>query len=85
MKFIVTLIVTAVAVKDDEMQFDGELDLILPTLSDAAAALADVQVADANTIASIGKLDPEEALNLALWCTINENACASNFEDVVWE
>ena len=54
MKFIVTLIVTAVAVKDDEMQFDGELDLILPTLSDAAAALTDVQVADASTIAAFG-------------------------------
>ena len=84
MKFIVTLIATAVAVKDDERQFDGELDLILPTLSDAAAALADVQVADSNTIASIGKLDPEEALNLAIWCAMNEtNHCASNIEDVV--
>ena len=38
MKFIATLIATVVAVKDDEMQYGGDLDLgfILPTLSDAA-------------------------------------------------
>ena len=84
MKFIVTLIVTAVAVKDDKIQFDGELDSMLPTLSDAAAALTNVQVADASTIAAFGKLDPEEALNLAIWCAMNEkNHCASNIEDVV--
>jgi hypothetical protein len=36
MKFITALIATAAAVKQDETQMDAELQMMLPTLTDAA-------------------------------------------------
>ena len=85
MKFTAALIATAAAVKTHDDQWDAELSMLfdLPTLTAAAQALADTPVADASTIADIAALSPEEAVDLALWCTIKEDECAGNFEEVV--
>ena len=82
MKFIAALIATAAAVKQDNMQREIEIGLGLPTLTPVARALADTKVADASTIAGIAALAPEEAVDLAHWCML-ENACADNFVDIV--
>ena len=85
MKLIAALIATVAAIKNDAMQMYGGLDIELPTPSLAVAAIADTPVADASTIAAIGDLSEKEALELAIFCTINEDWCASNFEEVVME
>ena len=81
MKFIAALIATAAAVKTHDDQWDADLDFELPALTAAAQALADTAVADESTLAGIADLTPEEALDLALWCTVKES-CADNFEEV---
>ena len=81
MKFIAALIATAAAVKQDNMQREIEIGLGLPTLTPVARALADTKVADASTIAGIAALAPEEAVDLAQWCML-ENTCADNFVDI---
>ena len=84
MKFIATLIATAAAVKTHDDQWDADLDFLeAPTLTDAAQALADLDVADASTLEGIAALPLDEAVDLALWCTIKEDECAGNFEEVV--
>ena len=85
MKFIAALIATAAAVKthDDQWEADpADLGLESPTLTAAAQALADTRVADVSTLEGIAALSLEEAVDLALWCTL-EDACANNFEEVV--
>ena len=85
MKFTAALIATAAAVKTHDDQWDADLSELfdLPTLTAAADALAHTAVVDETVIADIAALSPEEAVDLALWCTIKEDACASNFEEVV--
>ena len=99
MKLIAALIATVAAIKNDAMQMYGGLDIELPALSLAGTAaknvnlpappswaieaLGDTPVADASTIAAIGDLTSKEGLELAIFCTVNEDWCASNFDEVV--
>ena len=72
MKFTAALIATAAAVKTHDDQFDADLSELfeLPTLTAAADALARTAVVDETVIADIAALSPEEAVDLALWCTM---------------
>ena len=56
MKFIAALIATAAAVKDDEIQMDGGLDLQYSDLSAAAQAFADIQDFTVEDIAGLAGL-----------------------------
>ena len=82
MKFAATLIATVAAIKMDDLPSD--VGLPLPVLSDAAAALANTEVADASTIAAVADLTPGEAIDLVVYCNI-ENTCAKNFDALIEE
>ena len=75
MKFIAALIATAAAVRDEDMQYDGGMDMEmpafdLPQLSEAAELIAGIEDFTVDDLAALGDLPHDELVDLGVWCTL---------------